>query len=89
MLDNSELQSHGNQGNEFLSYIGAELRIEWETIRERRGRQVQYLRTYMAALGAFLVVVSYGVRVSQLTRPDQIAYGVLGLVVWGIVLVVS
>jgi len=87
LCEDKEFGQGGQRASEYLSYIETELRIEWDRIKERRIRQVQYLRTYMVALGALLATGAYGIDSSKfLDAGDKIAYGVFGLVVWGIVL---
>lgn len=83
--DGSALVEEDAGGN--ASYITCELRIEWDQIKDRRSRQIQYLRIYMIVVGVLLATAAYGIDSgANFSGSDMRAYGIFGLVIWLIVL---
>ncbi len=82
-----ESVSVDDDGGRNLSYLASEIRVEWDQIRDRRARQIQYLHMYMVALGVLLATAAYGIDSGASFSPsDMRAYGIFGMIIWLIVL---
>jgi hypothetical protein len=67
-------------------YIRAEMNLNWQQIKERRARQLHYLRTYMIALGVLLSIAAFGLDPANLaTEEVKRAYGLFGLAILSLV----